>query len=310
MPIDPIYEKYQKRVHYLSWSFWKGHDLTLLRHGLNLADVKQQAWVEFMVLKRQWPTNPTKYLVGRLVDWMRRETSWTRRTRTPAPFVRSFGYVEDMNNPKRGCNATSWEFPADPVDLEGGEVIQGLRMHSQKQSQRAGHMINAYIEGYTMKEIGKKHNVSEGRVCQIVGKVVSTFRAGLVMACLLVLCVPGAWAQEPPVMVGGCQYVQWQANTESDLAGYQIFVNKDGEALPPVSVDSTDTRFACSGLPIVEGATYAIQMTAYDKSGNVSAPSEAVAFTWPDLTAPSVPTSLCLVVTIDGQAKQLCLTIQ
>lgn len=310
MTVEKSYEKYQSRVHYVSWSFWESNSLTLARHGLTWKDVKQQAWVEFMLLKREWPTNPTRFLKGRLIDWMRHETSWTKSTRTPAPFTVSFEYHEDMNNPKLGCNDEHWHPPAKPVDFEAGEVIQKLRSHSQQQGLRTGNIMNAYIEGDTMKEIGKRHNISEGRVCQIIKGVVAQVRQTVFAVAAVCLVAVPAWGQETvPEMIGGCSGVSWQANPEEDLAGYQIFVNKDGVQLDPVDVAKTETTYPCSRLPITEGATYGIQMTAFDTSGNVSEPSSVVAFTWPDTTAPATPISMCIAVVVNGKIKELCLTI-
>jgi hypothetical protein len=72
-----------------------------------------------------------------------------------------------------------------------------------------------------------------------------------------------------PVMVA------WDANTESDLAGYKVYYWKDGTTNQVMSVDvGNKTRFI---LPLTAPAsTYRFYATAYNASGLESGPSTLV----------------------------------
>ena len=70
--------------------------------------------------------------------------------------------------------------------------------------------------------------------------------------------------------------VSWNANTESDLAGYRIYVGtRSGSygVVGPFEVTNT-TSFTVPNLPL--GATYFFAVSAFDKSGNESAKSAEV----------------------------------
>ena len=70
--------------------------------------------------------------------------------------------------------------------------------------------------------------------------------------------------------------VSWNANTESDLAGYRIYVGtKSGSygVVGPFEV-TNGTSFTVPNLPL--GATYFFAVSAFDKSGNESAKSAEV----------------------------------
>lgn len=78
--------------------------------------------------------------------------------------------------------------------------------------------------------------------------------------------------------------VTWNANTEADLAGYKVkYGQSPGVHGTVVDVGKVVSR-TVSGL--TDGATYYFVVTAYDATGNESAPSaEAVA----DLSTPNTP---------------------
>lgn len=86
--------------------------------------------------------------------------------------------------------------------------------------------------------------------------------------------------------------VNWNANTESDLAGYRVYYGAaPGTYSQTVDVGLT-TSHSITGL--VDGSTYYISVTAYDTSGNESTPSIEAVFsiasvdtTPPQLTPPA-----------------------
>ncbi len=72
----------------------------------------------------------------------------------------------------------------------------------------------------------------------------------------------------------GALFVSWDANTETDLAGYKIYYGTQSATYnSSVDVGNT-TSYILDNL--VEGQTYYIVLTAYDQSGNESVPSNEV----------------------------------
>ena len=113
----------------------------------------------------------------------------------------------------------------------------------------------------------------------------------LVMLGLPLLCGP-AWAQT--VMPNGCTEVMWDANTESDLAGYRLYIERDTIAEEPVVMAKDETMKLCADLPIIaEGHSYLLAMTAFDIAGNESVPTAKVSFVWPD-SKPATPAGTCV----------------
>lgn len=84
----------------------------------------------------------------------------------------------------------------------------------------------------------------------------------------------------------------WTANTEGDLAGYDLF--RDGVRAPGAVLGAGATSYTDTGL--TNDRTYSYALRARDTSGNTSAVSSpAVSATPTDLTPPAVPTGLSAV---------------
>ena len=68
----------------------------------------------------------------------------------------------------------------------------------------------------------------------------------------------------------------WNANTESDLAGYKIYraTTSGGYGTPITMLQGNVTTFIASGLQL--GTTYYFVITAYDSAGNESPLSNEV----------------------------------
>ena len=88
--------------------------------------------------------------------------------------------------------------------------------------------------------------------------------------------------------------VSWNANTEADLAGYNVYYGTApgayGEAI------STSETSQLLTLTPSEGTTYYFAVTAYDTSGNESDYSEEVSLFIPDPTAPEKPTGIQAII--------------
>ncbi|MCX7570312.1 fibronectin type III domain-containing protein [Tumebacillus sp. DT12] len=80
--------------------------------------------------------------------------------------------------------------------------------------------------------------------------------------------------------------VKWDANTDSDLAGYNLY--QDGVKVNGALI--TDAFYSVTGL--TNGTTYVYTVTAVDTSGNESEASSPAPETPRDLTAPAAPAGL------------------
>lgn len=84
--------------------------------------------------------------------------------------------------------------------------------------------------------------------------------------------------------------LSWTANSEPDMAGYNIYRSSDGTSYTKVNGDPVaDTTYVATGL--TNGQQYWFKITAVDTAGNESAYSSTVTAT-PVNVAPAVPTGL------------------
>lgn len=92
------------------------------------------------------------------------------------------------------------------------------------------------------------------------------------------------------VAAGAAQIqVTWNANTESDLAGYKVyFGTAPGQYSTPVTVTAPSYTFQGA----TDKTTYYVAVSAFDTSGNESALSDEVSIYVPDVTPPAKPTGL------------------
>lgn len=91
----------------------------------------------------------------------------------------------------------------------------------------------------------------------------------------------------PTLVFGIGIRVTWNANTETDLAGYKVYYGTaTGVYGTPIDVGNV-TTYDIGNLK--ESTKYFIALTAYDTSGNESVKSEEASITIPDVTPPAVP---------------------
>jgi chitodextrinase len=104
------------------------------------------------------------------------------------------------------------------------------------------------------------------------------------------------------VSTSAAQTVGWDANTESNLAGYILaYGTQPGSSATTIDVGNVTAR-AVTGLQ--GGVTYYFRVRAYNTSGEQSGPSNEVAYTVPaagDTTPPTAPTSLAATATSSTQ---------
>jgi len=107
--------------------------------------------------------------------------------------------------------------------------------------------------------------------------------------CYLFLCIPFVSA-EPGDTASKNVTFTWAANTEADLAGYNIYYEK--KFLVTVS-DPAATKFECLVSGLVEGENV-FNMTAFDTSGN-ECDLSADAILIYDSVPPGVPNKVTVV---------------
>lgn len=108
-----------------------------------------------------------------------------------------------------------------------------------------------------------------------------------------------------PIAYRDCA-LSWNPNTESDLAGYRVYMGRSLNQLTRMKDVGLRTAFRCSEGGAAENGQWYGTVTAYDHSGNESATSEAVPFEmvgWPDPVLPTQalePSSARLSNTTNG----------
>ena len=99
----------------------------------------------------------------------------------------------------------------------------------------------------------------------------------------------------PAIAFAATVQVNWNPNTEPDLAGYRIYVGTaSGQYGEPVDVGNV-TEHVMEITP-QHGATYYFALTAYDTSGNESGYSAEASCFVPDGRAPEKPTGLKAII--------------
>ena len=263
-------------------TLWTRYRHMLEPRGVSLREVQQQAWVAYLQLHHA--QRPTSYTYERLVDWLRLLTQYNFQKKKIRTFV-------EFHERIHAGSIT--------MDVETPEICEKVRQVALKRGSRSAYIFDQYLEGYSMKAIGRHMHITEGRVCQIYGGILKQARRALLMVALVGLCFGGtAWAQ-PVEYPKGCLDLEWIANAEPDLAGYRIYVDENGQPQPVVIVGNDMITKACNELSFNEGNIYSVALTAFDTSGNESPPSLPVEFSWPDTTPPATPTGLTITITIE-----------
>ena len=110
--------------------------------------------------------------------------------------------------------------------------------------------------------------------------MIRVIACGLVLV-MVSLALTGCVVGQHPEVPTGSVTLQWDPNTEPDLAGYKVYSSTlsglygDPIATLPPSV----TTYQSTGL--VKGVTYFFVVSAYNSQGVESLPSEEVARTIP-----------------------------
>jgi len=141
-----------------------------------------------------------------------------------------------------------------------------------------------------MKSIGVMLKRTEGRISQQIKYFVVHMR--MVVALLVVLLVvPFFFSAQLWAQTGPCATLSWDANTEADLAGYHLTIHEDGTARPVLTFPKEAISSACEPVGNNE---YIFSLTAFDESGNESAPAIKPL----DKKTPGQPGGMTITVTI------------
>ncbi|MDX1779071.1 MAG: fibronectin type III domain-containing protein [Thermodesulfobacteriota bacterium] len=68
-------------------------------------------------------------------------------------------------------------------------------------------------------------------------------------------------------------FLRWNANTEADLIGYRIYYGTSSRNYDRVVDSGNVTEYQLSKLNLLENVSYYFSITAYDRAGNESSPS-------------------------------------
>lgn len=130
---------------------------------------------------------------------------------------------------------------------------------------------------------------------------------------VLALCVM-AW----PLSAFAATTFRWDQNTESDLAGYRLYLKnkttgafiKLGTDIPKPVTQTTVT------VPEPVGADqYSVVMTAFDVAGNESdksseATQDGVVYFWKDVTPPGIPQLLQVLQLIADTLQRIAVALE
>jgi hypothetical protein len=94
-----------------------------------------------------------------------------------------------------------------------------------------------------------------------------------------------------PLLYQDCQ-LTWQSNTESDLGGYRAYFGRLSSHLNQVKDVGNRTSLRCSEANAAANGQWFVAVTAYDKNGYESAPSQVMPFQLAGLAEPLPPPSL------------------
>ena len=119
-------------------------------------------------------------------------------------------------------------------------------------------------------------------------------KISLLVLCIWLCCSGLAIAQEVTPIGTGQVTLSWDANTDIDLAGYQLYHGPTSGNYDTVINVGNQTFYTVTGLEV--GKAYHFVLTAYDTSKNESGYSNEATGNAKDGEGPKVPTGLKEVI--------------
>lgn len=248
--------------------FWFKYRRILERVYLELEDTQQQA--ALIVAEGQ-----VDQLWCRLIDWMRCMTQYDHHKKRRPHYC----HYDDLAFSSKLATTRRQE----DRRAEGVNVARVTCERAASLGPRSTAIIHAILDGENSNEVARKLHLSEGRISQMLKQIT---RSVVVSSILLLSAISISTAQTPP-----CLTASWSANTEPDLGGYHLTITEDGVAQPVLTYPVTATKSDC--VP-KNNAEYEIGLTAFDTSGNESAPTTVQK----DFKAPATPTGLQITINV------------
>ena len=109
------------------------------------------------------------------------------------------------------------------------------------------------------------------------------------IAFILLFCIFPTWAHGEDVRLA------WDANSESDLAGYRIFMRQSGSSYNYSNPNWQGTATTCTVVAPLTDTLYYFVARAFDTADNESGNSNEVSYRTeppPDTTPPAAPRNL------------------
>ncbi len=177
-------------------------------------------------------------------------------------------------------------------------------------------LVEIFSENSTNSHIDEGPTLSNDRTFYYVIRAydgsqqsVNSNQASAIPTDNLTLAAPTGLTVSAPVDLDGVLELDWADNTDSDLAGYNVYRSEtSGGSYSQIATDVINSDYADTGL--IDGTTYYYVITAVDSSGNESGNS-AEAWGTPDNAAPLPPMSLTAADRLadQGQAIELNWTV-
>jgi hypothetical protein len=99
------------------------------------------------------------------------------------------------------------------------------------------------------------------------------------------------FAQTLPTLGPGCTFA-WDANTETDLNNYKLYLTRDGAQMPAAIIPVPQTSITCQAAGVTTEGTWRANVHAVNKAGQESEPSNGLAFVLALPKPPAAPTRL------------------
>jgi hypothetical protein len=134
-------------------------------------------------------------------------------------------------------------------------------------------------------------DLGENEMNRIDNIIMKLFLVVALIWLLLIMCIPTIHAASVNI--------SWNATPDQDVSGYEIYYgNATGTYGAPVIINGAGVTSYVLALPTpMVGENLFVALKAFDLSGNKSPYSAEASCYLPDMTAPSAPKNIVIVIT-------------
>lgn len=259
--------------------FWRKHHRLLDAVGVDRDDVRQQA--ALLALER-----PEKvgYLWFTLIEWMRHIGHYNHRT--------GKHFFLTMRDPVHFQDSCPDLTQSVEMDVERVQLARKFQEMADGFGGNYAVVARKYLSGDDNRQIAKRLGCSSSNVGYLMKRLIKAFTGVIAAPLVALLVAPFLFSAQLWAQTGPCATLSWAANTESDLAGYNLTIHEDGTPRPVITFPKDATSSACEP---VGSSEYVFSLTAFDESGNESAPANKPL----DKKAPGQPGGMTITVTIN-----------